>query len=246
MRTLTIATALALGFGLTAHAADMVSVGDIMIHAPWARASVGNPPNSAAYMTLETMGAGPDRLVGGSSPVAKKVQLDTNIMENGIAKMRPVKSIEVAPEAPTVLEPGGLHVMLVGLTKKLEAGTTFPLTLEFEHAGKVTLDVPVKGTGQGSMDHGAMKHGDEGSSNLTDARSGSMAVAEATGAGDRPGAAADVSDQLKQAGRLHVDRRDRIALGERDVELGPGGRGDRGAGPGSKRDLPRLPAGIEV
>ena len=165
MHRLIIATVLALGLGGTALAVDMASVGDIMIHAPWARASIGNTPNSSAYMTLENMGAEPDHLVGSSSPVAKKVQLHTHIMENGVAKMRPVDSIEVAPGSPTVLEPGGLHLMLMGLTKKLGEGGTFPLTLEFEHAGEVTIEVPVKGLAEGSMDHGAMKHGDDGGSN---------------------------------------------------------------------------------
>ena len=44
-----------------------------------------------------------------------------------------------------MLEPGGPHVMLRRLTQKLEAGTTMPLTLVFEHAGEVTLEVPVEG-----------------------------------------------------------------------------------------------------
>ena len=86
-------------------------------------------------------------------------------MEGGVAKMRPVDAIEVAPGQPTVLEPGGPHVMLRGLTQKLEAGTTMPLTLVFEHAGEVTLEVPVEGiaagTGPGHDD--SMDHGEHGS-----------------------------------------------------------------------------------
>lgn len=159
-----IAVAFVGGFATSLLAADMAKVGEIMIHQPWARASLGNAPNSAAYMTLETMGAEPDRLISGSTPVAKKVELHTHVMEGGVAKMRPVAAIEVAPGEPTVLEPGGLHIMLRGLTQKLDAGTTMPLTLVFEHAGEVTLDVPVKGMaggpsqgGGGSMDHGGHK-----------------------------------------------------------------------------------------
>ena len=157
MRKLMVAGALVWGLAGTA-AADTSEVGDVMIHEPWVRASLGAAPNSAAYMTLEILGAEPDRLLGGSSPAATGVELHTHIMDGGVARMRPVDAIELAPGAPTVLEPGGPHLMLVGLTRKLEEGGTMPLTLVFETAGEITLEVPIKGvTGGGG--HGAMQHG---------------------------------------------------------------------------------------
>jgi copper(I)-binding protein len=153
MRTAALALLSLVGLAASALAADMAKVGDIRIHQPWVRASLGNAPNSAAYMTLETTASEADRLVGGSTPAADSVQLHSHIMEDGIAKMRPVDAIEVAPGGPTVLEPGGLHMMLVGLTGKLEEGGTMPLTLEFETAGEVTLEVPIRGIGAGTMEH---------------------------------------------------------------------------------------------
>lgn len=162
----TTALALIVGYALTgpAVAADPVKVGDVVIHEPWARVSIGNAPNSAAYMTLETMGDAADSLVSGATPAAETVELHTHIMEEGVAKMRPVEAIEVAPGTPTVLEPGGLHVMLIDLTGPLEEGSTIALTLEFETAGEVTLDVPVRGmsgsTGHG-MDHGGTSEAEE-------------------------------------------------------------------------------------
>jgi periplasmic copper chaperone A len=151
------------GFGLVvaASAPDMTRVGDITIQEPWARASLGNAPNSAAYMILQTTGAAPERLISGSTPVAKEVELHTHLMEGGVAKMRPVAAIEVAPGQPTVLEPGGPHVMLRGLTQKLEAGATMPLTLVFEHAGAVTLEVPIEGLVAGAVPgrNAPMEHG---------------------------------------------------------------------------------------
>jgi copper(I)-binding protein len=150
-----------IGLVVAASAADVIEVGEITIHQPWVRASLGNAPNSAAYMTLETMSPEPDRLVSGSTPVAAKVELHTHITEGGVAKMRPVAAIEIAPGAPTVLAPGGLHIMLRGLTQKLEAGTTMPLTLVFERAGEVTLEVPIEGlaAGSGSGHDASMGHG---------------------------------------------------------------------------------------
>ena len=150
-----------IGLIVAASAADMTEVGAITIDQPWARASLGNAPNSAAYMILRTTAATPDRLISGSTPVATQVELHTHVMEGGVAKMRPVAAIEVAPGEPTVLEPGGPHVMLRRLTQKLEAGTTMPLTLVFEHAGAVTLEVPVEGiaAGTGPGHDAPMEHG---------------------------------------------------------------------------------------
>jgi len=158
----TVARALILVVGLNSPVvAETIGVGAIEIHKPWVRASLGGAPNSAAYMRIETTAAEPDRLVGGSTPVAGRVELHTHVMEGGIAKMRPVAAIEVAPGAPAVLAPGGLHVMLVGLTRPLEEGTTVPLTLRFETAGEVTFDVPVEGL-RGGMSHGEMGHDEMG------------------------------------------------------------------------------------
>lgn len=101
----------------------MAQAGDGMIHDGWARASLGSNPNSAAHMPLENHGGAADKLIKAPSPPAKAVELHTHIMENDIAKIRPVEAIEAAPGEPIVLQPGGLHVMLVGLTGKPEEGT---------------------------------------------------------------------------------------------------------------------------
>lgn len=138
-----------------AHSGDagMAKAGDVMIHDGWARASLGNAPNSAAYMTLMIDGDATDKLIAVSTPLAETAELHTHMMNDGIAKMRPVEAIEVAPGEPTVLQPGGLHVMLMGLKGKLNEGDALPLTLTFENAGDVTLDVPIRGV-RGGMQQG--------------------------------------------------------------------------------------------
>jgi periplasmic copper chaperone A len=118
------------------------TLGDLTIAAAVARASIGNAPTSAAYMTITTAGA-PDRLVAAESPAAGAAELHASAQEGGVSSMRPVEAIPVAPDAPAELSPGGYHIMLIGLVAPLEDGTTVPLTLTFEKAGKVTLDVPV-------------------------------------------------------------------------------------------------------
>ncbi len=124
-------------------------VGAISIDHPWARASMGMAKAGAAYMVLTNDGSAPDRLVSASAEVSETVELHTHLMEDGVMRMRQVQAIEVAPGAPSVLEPGGLHVMLIGLKEPLTAGESFPMTLTFEQAGEITVEVAVEAMGGG-------------------------------------------------------------------------------------------------
>jgi copper(I)-binding protein len=51
---------------------------------------------------------------------------------------------EIAPGGELVLKPGGKHVMLMGLVRPLEPGATIEITLNFDKAGPVKVQVPVK------------------------------------------------------------------------------------------------------
>lgn len=143
MRSWLLAAAILLALGGAAGARDY-TLGDLRIDHPWARASIGRVPNGAAYLTIVTHGEAADRLVAVESDVAKRVSLHTHLMEGGVMKMRPVESVEIAPGEPTVLKPGGLHVMLMGLKAPLEEGARFPLTLIFERAGRIEVQVQVE------------------------------------------------------------------------------------------------------
>lgn len=116
----------------------------IQIEDPWARPTAEGAPVGAAYLTLTNSGTAPDRLVAAASPVAGRVELHTHLMEDGVMKMRRVEAIEVAPGTPTVLQPGGLHIMLIGLKSALNPGEQFPLALTLENAGKIEIEVPVR------------------------------------------------------------------------------------------------------
>ena len=116
--------------------------GALTIEGAVVRASIGTAPTSAAYMRITNSGA-PDRLVAAASPAARAVELHASLQEAGVSKMQRVDAVPVAADAPAELAPGGHHLMLIGLARPLEDGTTIPLTLTFEKAGEVTLDVPV-------------------------------------------------------------------------------------------------------
>ena len=132
--------------------------GDLKINHPWARATAGLARNGAAYVTLANEGEAVERLLGVTTPVARKARLHGHIVEAGIVKMRPVEAIEVAPGEPVVLKPGGFHIMLMGLEAPLEAGAAFPMTLRFAVAGAIEIEVRVESAGARTPEHQGDEH----------------------------------------------------------------------------------------
>jgi copper(I)-binding protein len=136
-----------------AQATPAARAGDIAIEAPWTRAAGANA-NGAGFMTLRNGGSAPDRLLSAGSPVARVVELHTHIREGEVMRMRPVADIPLPPGQTVRLQPGGLHVMLIGLTRPLERGERVPLTLRFERGGEVTVMLEVLAAGaRGPMAH---------------------------------------------------------------------------------------------
>ena len=119
----------------------------VTVEWPWARATPAGARSAVVYMTLVDRRTTDDRLLGASTPVAEKVELHSNTNDNGVMKMRQLPSIVLHPGIDVALQPGGTHMMLFGLKRALKEGETFPLTLEFEQAGRIEVTVAVKGVG---------------------------------------------------------------------------------------------------
>lgn len=128
-------------------------IGTIVIEQAWARASL--TANGAAYVSVRNTGTATDQLIGIRTPVAKRAEMHTHLMDKGIMRMRPLKAIEVNPGAPAVMRPGGDHIMLMGLTRKLKRGERFPITLRFANAGEITVMATVAGPGASGPAGGA-------------------------------------------------------------------------------------------
>jgi hypothetical protein len=130
-------------------AAHDFKVGEITIDHPWARPAAKG--NSAAYLVIQNAGPA-DRLVSAATDVAGTVEMhSTTIDAQGVGRMVQVQAIDVPQGAEAKLAPGGLHIMLIGLKQPLAEGQEFPLTLTFEKAGAVTVEVAVEKTAS----HGA-------------------------------------------------------------------------------------------
>lgn len=138
--------------------------GDVSVSSPWTRATANPGAAGAVFMTLSNGGSSADQLLSAASPVAATVELHTHAMRDGVMHMHPIPLIEVPAGGKAVLQPGGLHIMLIDLKAPLREGQTVPLSLTFAKAGTMTVTVPVLGPGAsgpnaagsgGALDHKA-------------------------------------------------------------------------------------------
>jgi len=127
-------------------------LGKIAIERPYARATLPGQPTGGAYLRLDNKGAA-DRLVSVKTAVSQSVELHTSSMDGDVMRMRQVDAIDVPSNKTIVLEPNGTHIMLVGLKAPLKQGDSFPMTLKFEKAGEVVVDVKVQAVTAGAASH---------------------------------------------------------------------------------------------
>jgi copper(I)-binding protein len=124
------------------------SAGALRIGNPWTRATPKGASVAGGYMKITNSGTAPDRLVGGSSEVAGRFEIHSMVVEQGVAKMRPVEAgLEIKAGETVELKPGSFHVMLLGLERPLEKGQKVKGTLEFEKAGRVDIEYTVEALG---------------------------------------------------------------------------------------------------
>jgi periplasmic copper chaperone A len=117
----------------------------IAVSDPMARPAPLEGGTGGAFMTLRNGGSQADRLRSAASPAAKMVELHETVDNNGVMRMVPQPDgWEIAPGADLVLKPGGKHLMLIDLRRPLQPGETIEITLNFDKAGQVKVQVPVK------------------------------------------------------------------------------------------------------
>ncbi len=122
--------------------------GSIEIGHPWSRAMPPGARTGAGYLTLENKGAEADRLVSASSPAAADVSVHEMSMTDGVMTMRAIEGgLAIPAGGETTLAPGGLHLMLTGVKEPFREGQMVPLTLVFEKAGRVDVELKVDAMG---------------------------------------------------------------------------------------------------
>ncbi|TCK02546.1 copper chaperone PCu(A)C [Marinobacterium mangrovicola] len=117
---------------------------DVSIDGAYARAIPPGQPNSAAFMQITNNGTAAVTLTGAKTSVASVAELHNHIQDEGVMRMRRVDGIELPAGETVSLQPGGLHVMLIGLEKNLAEGDSVDLTLEFSDGSEEALQMPVQ------------------------------------------------------------------------------------------------------
>ena len=133
--------------------------GGLVIETPWTRATPGGAKVAGGFLKITNKGSTPDRLIGGTLPIAADVEVHDMTMIDGIMKMRRLEALEIRPGQTIELKPGSYHVMFMGLKESLKAGGTIKGTLVFEKAGTINVEYKIAPIGAPSPAGGAPKHG---------------------------------------------------------------------------------------
>lgn len=156
MKTAPLIAAIILALSAGAAGGHEFKAGTVTVAHPWARATVTGTKMGAVFLEIKASPERADRLIGGKTDAAEKVELHNHVMENGIAKMRSVPGVDIPAGKSVVLNPRGYHMMLIGLKSPLKEGDILPLTLLFERAGEVTIEAsiePINAMGPHGFDH---------------------------------------------------------------------------------------------
>jgi len=130
---------------LVACSSPAASSAPLTVSGAWVRSvAIPNQP-TAAYLTISNGSGQSDALVGASSPDAASVELHQTMTDaSGMTGMQAMDRLEVPPEGEVSLQPGGNHLMVMGLSHPLATGGRLELDLQFEHAGKVVVMAEVR------------------------------------------------------------------------------------------------------
>ena len=118
--------------------------GGITVEEAWARPPAMAGGNGAAYFLVRNDGDTADRLIAVSSPLAMTGMHESSMAEDGTMSMSPVDGVDMPANSTVAFERGGLHIMFMGVAEPPTVGDTVQLTLTFQNAGDITLDVPVR------------------------------------------------------------------------------------------------------
>lgn len=122
------------------------SDGTLAVSEAWARSNPQNTDMTALYFTIDNTSGQADVLTGVSTAISSKAELHRTQKIGDAMKMEPVpgQTLDIPSGQTVMFAPGGLHVMLLGLSAPLMAGESFQATLRFQNAGDIPVTVSVK------------------------------------------------------------------------------------------------------
>ena len=140
----------------------------VSVESPFVREVPPGIQTSAFFLTLTNESNKKLSLVKASSDVANNVELHEHVHKDGMMQMRQVKQISIPANGKTILKPGGYHIMLIGLTRKIKSGDSVNITLEFDDGSKQAVNASVKKIMKGMMKNSMKKKMPHKNHSLTD------------------------------------------------------------------------------
>ena len=132
------------------------SADNVTVHEPYVRLAPPNAPATGAFMVIKNNGDKDVKVLKADNPASKVTELHTHLNEGGVMKMRQVAAIDIKAKSEAVLQPGGLHVMLINMNAPLKEGDSVPITLTFDDGSSKKVDAKVVrpvAAGMPMMDH---------------------------------------------------------------------------------------------
>lgn len=117
----------------------------IDVHGAWARPA-RQAENGAVYFLVENRTTETQEMIAAVSGVAEAVEIHESQLSGDVMQMQRLESVSLGPGTEVVFEPGGLHIMLVGLKQELKTGDEIEVTLQFRNFDDITVRVPVQET----------------------------------------------------------------------------------------------------
>jgi copper(I)-binding protein/putative intracellular protease/amidase/DNA-directed RNA polymerase subunit RPC12/RpoP len=125
-------------------AANAPDLNRIIIKDAWIQEGPPSQNVAAAFLVVENQGAADIALLSAKADAASAVELHKMESAGDVMKMRRLDLIPVAAGGRAELQPSGLHLMLIGLSRPLKQGDEVSITLQFSNAAQKTVRVPVR------------------------------------------------------------------------------------------------------
>ena len=130
-------------------------LGSLEITTPWTRATAPTARTGGGFMTITNKGTTADKLVSARSTVSDKVEIHEMQMDGSVMRMRELaKGLDIPPGATVMLKPGSYHIMFMELKAPLAKDAKVPVTLVFEKAGSIDVQLNVQAMGAMPQGHG--------------------------------------------------------------------------------------------
>lgn len=123
------------------------NAGDIEIDHPWSREAPPTATVIAGFFQLKNNAQQDDYLINASTPVAKRVEIHTHEMSDGMMQMKQIDRVKIAAQETVMFKPGSYHLMIFNPEKAYKQGERFPMTLTFQNAGEVQVELAVEKNG---------------------------------------------------------------------------------------------------